>query len=456
MKYFKTYKLSELLTQYRETHFIEDNNDYKQLTISKHTGVSYRGTKNGKLIGRKRQFFVNLKKYPHTLLFTRQGVKDGSIGIAPEEVDGCIATENMPMFSINTNVILPDLLGIWLSSDECKTQIDTITPTGSAQKAIHERDLLKIKVSIPQKIEDQKSLIDSLKNQKNKIDYLYSENQYQSSYLTQLRQAILQEAIEGKLTSEWRKENPVHKGDPEFDAEALLEKIKSEKETLIKEGKIKKQKPLAPIKPEDEPFELPEGWVWTRLGEVCSKITDGFHNTPPKKESGIPYIAATQVNENNIDWNNCHYVDERYHKELFNKAFPKKGEILVVNIGAGCGTAAIIDVDYEFSFKNTAILKFNQEIILNKYLLFYFILNRPLIYSDLTKGGLQPFLSLTILNNILIPLPPFTEQSHIVDCVEKLFSMVSDLEDQVLERKTQVEQLMQSVLREAFMGNKED
>src|SRR5574344_278452 len=102
----KTYKLAELLTQYRETHFVENDQDYKQLTISKYSGVSYRGTKNGKLIGRKRQFIVNLRKYPHTLLFTRQGVKDGSIGIAPKDVDGCIATENMPMFSINTNIIL--------------------------------------------------------------------------------------------------------------------------------------------------------------------------------------------------------------------------------------------------------------------------------------------------------------------------------------------------------------
>jgi type I restriction enzyme S subunit len=162
MSNFKTYKLSDILTQYRETHFIDDTKDYKQLTISKHTGVSYRCHKNGKLIGRKRQFFVNLRKHPHTLLFTRQGVQDGSIGLAPIEVDGCIATENMPMFSVNTNKILPDILKEWLNSVEFIMQVNSITPSGSAQKAIHERDLLQIKISIPERLESQKKLLDNL------------------------------------------------------------------------------------------------------------------------------------------------------------------------------------------------------------------------------------------------------------------------------------------------------
>jgi len=101
------------------------------------------------------------------------------------------------------------------------------------------------------------------------------ENQNQASYLIKLRQAILQEAIEGKLTADWRKENPFRKGDPDYDAKALLEKIQTEKEKLIKEGKIKKQKPLAPLKADEVPFELPEGWVWTRLRELSLSTEAG-------------------------------------------------------------------------------------------------------------------------------------------------------------------------------------
>jgi type I restriction enzyme S subunit len=186
------------------------------------------------------------------------------------------------------------------------------------------------------------------------------------------------------------------------------------------------------------------------LGDLCFKITDGFHNTPPKIKEGFPYIAATQVKTNSIDWENCHFVAEKYHRELYNKAYPKRGELLVVNIGAGCGTPAIIDVDFEFSFKNTAILKFNQNLISNKLLNYYFIWKREEIYAELTKGGLQPFLSLTILNSIKIALPPLPEQKAIVEKLDKLMAYCDQLEESIKNSQKQNEMLLQQVLREAL------
>jgi type I restriction enzyme, S subunit len=156
-------------------------------------------------------------------------------------------------------------------------------------------------------------------------------------------------------------------------------------------------------------------------------VTDGFHNTPPKAEDGYPYILATHVKSDKIDWKSCYYVDEKHHKELYNKTLPQKGEILLVNIGAGCGTPAIIDVDYEFSFKNVAILKFSQSLLFNQYLKNYFDLTREETYSELTKGGSQPFLSLKILNNIILPLPPTAEQQAIVSKAESLFEQIDQL-----------------------------
>jgi len=257
----------------------------------------------------------------------------------------------------------------------------------------------------------------------------------------QLRQAFLREAMQGKLVPQDPKDQP---------ASALLEKIKAEKERLIKENEIKKQKPLPSITLADIPFEIPENWVWCRLGEICFKITDGFHNTPPKVSEGFPYIAATHVKTDSIDWDNCHYVAEKFHRELHNKAYPKKGELLVVNIGAGCGTPAIIDIDFEFSFKNTAILKFNQGLVSNKLLNYYFVWKRDEIYAELTKGGLQPFLSLTILNNINIPLPPLSEQQRIVAKLDELMQYCDELEVSIKESQQQNELLLQQVLREAL------
>ncbi len=258
----------------------------------------------------------------------------------------------------------------------------------------------------------------------------------QLTLIENLNQAILQEAVQGKLVPQDPTDEP---------ASQLLERIKAEK---AKTGK--KEKPLPPIKPEEIPFEIPENWVWCRLGEICSKITDGFHNTPPKAIKGFPYIAATHVKSDKIDWQNCHYVEEKYHRELYVKTTPQIGELLVVNIGAGCGTPAIIDVEFEFSFKNTAILKFNQEKVVNKYIFFYFLLKKDEFYKDLTKGGLQPFLSLKILNDIQFPLPPLSEQQRIVAEIEKQLSKTKELKAHIIANQQATEQLLKALLHGAF------
>ena len=264
----------------------------------------------------------------------------------------------------------------------------------------------------------------------------------QQTYITKLRQAFLTEAMQGKLVPQDPNDEP---------ASELLKKIKAEKEKLIKENKIKKQKPLPVIKPEEIPYEIPENWVWVRLGEICTKITDGFHNTPPKSKKGFPYISAKHIRIGKIDWKNCDYVNEKYHKELYQKASPNNGELLIVNIGAGCATPAIIDISYEFSFKNVALLKFNKDLVSNKFLEHYFVNQKNNIYMKLTKGGLQPFLSLKILENIIIPFPPLIEQKRIVEKLDKLMQKCDELEASINTSKEQTEQLMEVLLKEALI-----
>jgi len=299
------------------------------------------------------------------------------------------------------------------------------------------------------------SVIKSSYDYLNFLRTINNENDFQSKNLSLLRQSILQEAIEGKLTSEWRKKNPVKKGDPETDAAALLEKIKKEKQKLIAEGKIKKDKPLTTIKPEEIPFKLPPGWLWTRLGEVCTKITDGFHNTPPKLTSGKIYISATHIREQGINWDGCLYVSEKDHNDLFKKAYPQKGEILITNRGAGCGTPALIDIDENFSFQNAALIGFNQSLILSKYIHNFLLFMRKTITDEFVNGGLQPMLSNAILNTIPVPIPPIAEQRAIVERVDELSGIVDELEKEAAARQTLSENLMQAVLKEAFEGGGE-
>ena len=372
----------------------------------------------------------------------------GSIAMLNEDIVGLISPAYV-VFKVKEKSIIPELLLKFLKSSEGLRQIK-LHARGTVRKALRFSDLCEIKITLPD-YNEQLELYEKISKTEIESNILSFELTHQLDTVKKLRQAFLREAMQGKLTADWRAKHP----EPVEGATELLAKIKAEKDQLIKEKKIRKQKPLPPITKEEIPFEIPENWIWCRLGEICFKITDGFHNTPPKVSQGYPYIAATHVKTNAIDWANKHYVAEKYHRELYNKAYPKKGELLIVNIGAGCGTPAIIDVDFEFSFKNTAILKFNQSLLTNKLLNYYFVWKREEIYNELTKGGLQPFLSLTILNNIEIPLPPLAEQKAIVAKLDELMAYCDSLEESIKNSQKQNEMLLGQVLREALESKTE-
>ncbi len=147
---------------------------------------------------------------------------------------------------------------------------------GAANVSLSIKDIKKVKIPFPS-IETQNKIIDKYYRIKPQQDKLSGEIDQQLSILKQLRQSFLQEAIEGKLTADWRKKNPdLISG--KNSAGNLLVKIKEEKERLVAEREIKKQKELSPVSEEEKPFELPKGWVWCRLGEVLSLLTDYHAN----------------------------------------------------------------------------------------------------------------------------------------------------------------------------------
>lgn len=126
------------------------------------------------------------------------------------------------------------------------------------------------------------------------------EFEFQITYLKQLRQTVLQEAVEGKLTANWRRQHPVMKGDPQHDAAALLAQIKAEKERLVMAGKIRKEKPLEQIADSDKHLELPSGWSLARLGEIAIN-KDGARNPISQNERErkakiYPYYGASGSN----------------------------------------------------------------------------------------------------------------------------------------------------------------
>ncbi len=456
MTQWQKVKVGDFLKLYRIEHRIQNNTSYKQVTISKTKGVIFRGIKQGSNIGRKRQFLIDLDTYPNTLLFTRQGIFDGSIGIAPLEVNQCIVTENMPMMSIDTTIIEIEFLKKLLISEHFIKTIKNLKVVGSAQKSIHERDFLKIEIDIPGMVIQQK--ICQKFNVLN-IEYsdLKQEIAQQQILLKKLRQQILQEAIEGKLTQDWRVKNPNTEPVSE-----LLKRIQAEKQQLIKDKKIKAQKPLPVITEDEKPFKLPKSWAWCRLGDILIEILGGhsFKSSLFKKYGEKQVLRLGNIRPYHVRLErNSVYIDEKTANKA-RSAKLEQGDILITMTGTRgkrdyCYTVLLNELHFKdrelYLNQRVGCLRFNKYVSLKYY--DYCLKNNRLldqIFFTATGSANQANIGISSLILWLIPIPPLAEQKAIVTKVEKLLSICDKLQTQITANQTHAEQLMQAVLKEAF------
>ena len=236
-----------------------------------------------------------------------------------------------------------------------------------------------------------------------------------------LRQKILDLAIRGKFVPQDPNDEP---------ASVLLERIRAEKERLIKEGKIKRSKKSASDDEIEAPFEIPESWEWCNITEITSKITDGTHNSPPNSSNGTyKYITAKNIKSSGIILDNITYVDETIHNEIYARCNPEYGDILYIKDGATTGVVTINNLDEPFSLLSSVALIKPSFGISNKFLLFYF-------QSDIClnsvrrsmKGVGITRITLKQIEQWNVPLPPLAEQKRIASAVERWFTLIDELE----------------------------
>ncbi|BBR85292.1 type I restriction endonuclease EcoAI subunit S [Klebsiella quasipneumoniae] len=233
-----------------------------------------------------------------------------------------------------------------------------------------------------------------------------------------LKQTILQLAVMGKLVPQDPNDEP---------ASDLLKRIAQEKAQLVKDGKIKKQKPLPPISDEEIPFELPEGWEWCRLGHVASKITDGDHKTPPRIAEGYKLLSAKNIRDGFLDYENCDYISESSYIKSRERCLPEKGDLLIVSVGGTIGRSSLITGNSEFALvRSVAIIK---PLIIEPNFLKIAMdsqLLQSMIHSH-KRGGAQPCLYLGEISKFLFPAPPLNEQRRIVKTVNIFMGMLETL-----------------------------
>ena len=192
-----------------------------------------------------------------------------------------------------------------------------------------------------------------------------------------------------------------------------------------------------------DPIENEKGWEMKVMKEVCSKITDGTHDTPTRLTEGVKFITGKHIRPFYIDYDNSDYVTEEVHREIYARCNPEYDDVLYTNIGAGVANAAVNKVQYEFSMKNVALLKLHKEVLSSNYLVYY--LNNSNVKNNIiesfSSGGAQVFLSLKAISKILIPLPPLSLQQDFAKRIElieqqkaQISSTIKDLETLLASR----------------------
>ncbi|SJZ78634.1 restriction endonuclease subunit S [Garciella nitratireducens] len=238
-----------------------------------------------------------------------------------------------------------------------------------------------------------------------------------------LKDKILQLAIQGKLVEQDKNDEP---------ASELLQRIKEERDKLIKEKKIRKPKKLPPIEEDEKPFEIPEGWEWVRLGEVVNILGN-------KKEKGLklPYLDVEFLRGK--DTNN--FKDTGM--------LSKAGDILILVDGQNSGE--LFEVK-EIGYVGSTLRKLH----ISKELYIQYIVKNiefnQKIYVDNKTGSAIPHLNRNLFNNTLIPLPPPAEQKRIVEKVDELFALIDELDSNKKDLLEVINLTRNQVLQEAIQG----
>lgn len=450
-------KLGEVINHRKGFITIDDDLEYKLCRVQvNRKGVVLREIIKGKQIKTKKQQVCKAGDF----IVAEMDAKVGGYGFIPDELEGAIVSSHYFLFELNEARINPAYLNILSKHGFFQDQIKAVGSTNYA--AIRPKDVLNWDISLP-----------SLKQQLERVLYIGSIEKLMNTFLVELnsqisliaslRQTILTEAVSGQLTSQWRKENPHQEP-----ASELLKRIAIEKDQLIKEKKISKEKLLPPILAEEMSYDLPEGWLWCRLGEVTLSMDAGkspqCENRPASlSEWGVLKTTSIQNlnfddSENkalpqNIKFNGA--LEVRANDILITRAGPRNRVGIVCSVKTTRPNLLLSDKTIRVRISESYLSAESTAILLSSGESGYFLDSKKSGMADSQVNISQDNMKLTP-----IPLIPVAEQRVIVQKVNTIMSYCDQLENQVQQCKADLDLLMQSILSEVFgtenrvIGNK--
>lgn len=261
-----------------------------------------------------------------------------------------------------------------------------------------------------------------------------------------LRQKILDLAIHGKLVPQDPNDEP---------ASVLLQRIRTEKERLIKEGKIKRSRKPAKTSDtphyEQMPFELPEGWVWITLEEISSKIGSG--STPKGgnySKDGIPFFRSQNVYNEGLVCADMKFISNATHKRMIGTEVRPKDLLLNIT-GGSLGRCAIVSDEFQIGNVSQHVCIIRPIFVLSSYV-HSFILSSLFKKSMNITGSGREGLPKYNLEKMFLPLPPLTEQTRIVTEIEHWTKLIDAIEQGKIDLQIAIKQAKSKILELAIHG----
>ena len=349
---------------------------------------------------------------------------------------GAIASSLVILRALCGDEALSDYIMMWLDSPAFFSEIRKYD-NGTAQPNLAAKSLEQFFVPIPP-ISEQKRILEKLDKLGSSLlsyDAAHSKSHLLAATFPEaLKKSILQEAVQGKLVPQ----------DPtDESAEALLERIRAEKQRLIKEGKIKKDKHESIIFRRDNshyekldgmerciddelPFEIPESWAWVRWGAIAESIQYGY-NAPAKQEGRIRMVRISDIHENTVAWSSVPFCD------IDDSDIPtyllQANDILFARTGGTVGKSFLVsEVPCESIYAGYLIRTRYNSLLCPQYLKYF--MESPLYWQQLKSGTTataQPNCNGQTLAKMLLPLPPANEQLRIVDNLVRTFTIIEKM-----------------------------
>ena len=350
--------------------------------------------------------------------------------VAP--ADGICTPEIVP-FSLYGK-ILPEYIVAFLKSPYVDGVINAVT-YGVKMPRVGTQTMTSLLLPLPPLNEQQRIVnkINEVMPVVAKYDTTYSKvKELNETFPEALKRSILQWAVQGKLVPQDPTDEP---------AKALLERIREEKQQLIKKGKIKKDKHESIIFRRDNshyekrgsdevcideeiPFEIPTGWNWSRLG-TCLDVRDGTHDTPRYVAEGVPLVTSKNLSNGKINFTTAKLISREDSQVINQRSKVESGDIMYAMIGS-IGNPVLYQGNDEFSIKNMALFKRVSNGMDMEYVYWFLVL----VQEDMKKaasGGVQSFVSLGYLRNYLIPVPPIAEQKRICSTIGQIIPLLAGL-----------------------------